>query len=292
MRLHKKQDPYIFLAIPVLLYLAVVLIPIVSSIYYSLMDWNGIGKMKFIGIKNYTKMLKDSNLLTCIINTLKYSAVDTAFQVGGGLLLAVLIQRISRGSTFIRVLLFSPVVISGMAMAQTFKKLLSINPDGVANALLSAVGLPKVAFLASTKLTLYVVALCEAFRFTGLYMVVFHAAFMSIDKESLEAAAMDGANFWKTLIYVQLPLIRGVIINCVVLALVGTLKAFEGPFVLTNGGPGYTSELLATYMYKAAFNRMEYGYGSALSILLVFLCISAYLSINMITRKKKEVTDE
>lgn len=288
MRLHKKQEPYIFLALPVLVYLAVVLIPIVSSVYYSFMDWNGIGEMKFTGFNNYFKMFKDSNLLTCVTNTLKYSLVGTICQVGGGLFLAILVQTVQKGRNLIRVLLFSPVVISGMAMAQTFKKLLAINPDGVVNALLGGLGLPKVAFLANVDITLYVVALCEAFRFCGLYMVVFYAAFTSLDKEILEASSIDGAGFWKQLFFIRLPLIRGIMINSIVLALVGTLKAFEGPFVLTNGGPGYTSELLATYMYKTAFNKMEYGYGSALSILLVLLCITVYLIINVITKRKEE----
>lgn len=288
MRLHKKQEPYIFLALPVLVYLAVVLIPIVSSVYYSFVDWNGIGEMKFTGLNNYLKMFKDSNLLTCVTNTLKYSLVGTICQVGGGLFLAILVQTVQKGRNLIRVLLFSPVVISGMAMAQTFKKLLAINPDGVVNAFLSGLGLPKVAFLANVDITLYVVALCEAFRFCGLYMVVFYAAFTSIDKEILEASSIDGAGFWKQLFFIRLPLIRGIMVNSIVLALVGTLKAFEGPFVLTNGGPGYTSELLATYMYKTAFNKMDYGYGSALSILLVLLCITVYLVINIITKRKEE----
>lgn len=288
MRLHKKQEPYIFLALPVLVYLAVVLIPIVSSVYYSFVDWNGIGEMKFTGLNNYLKMFKDSNLLTCVTNTLKYSLVGTICQVGGGLFLAILVQTVQKGRNLIRVLLFSPVVISGMAMAQTFKKLLAINPDGVVNAFLSGLGLPKVAFLANVDITLYVVALCEAFRFCGLYMVVFYAAFTSIDKEILEASSIDGAGFWKQLFFIRLPLIRGIMVNSIVLALVGTLKAFEGPFVLTNGGPGYTSELLATYMYKTAFNKMDYGYGSALSILLVLLCITVYLVINVITKRKEE----
>lgn len=288
MRLHKKQDPYIFLALPVIAYLAVVLVPIISSIYYSFMEWNGIGEMQFTGIDNFLKMFRDSNLWTCVINTLKYSLVGTICQVGGGLFLAILVQRVQKGGNLIRVLIFSPVVISGMAMAQTFKKLLAINPDGVVNALLDVFGMSKVAFLADTNITLYVVAICEAFRFCGLYMVVFYAAFTSIDKEIVEAASIDGANFWRQLFYIRLPLIKEIIINSIVLAMVGTLKAFEGPFVLTNGGPGYTSELLATYMYKTAFNRMDYGYGSALSILLVVMCVGVYLIINIISGKKKE----
>ena len=288
MRLHRKWEPYAFLALPVLIYLAVVLIPIVSSVYYSFMDWNGIGTMEFAGLENYKKMFSDANLSTVIGNTVKYSLVGTVCQVGIGLFLAILVQRIPKGGNLVRVLFFTPVVISGMAMSQTFKKLLAVNPDGVVNALLGVFGVEKIAFLADMDLTLYVVAICEAFRFCGLYMVVFYAAFVSIDKEIVEASSIDGAGFWKALFYIRLPLIRGIIINSVVLALVGTLKAFEGPFVLTNGGPGYASELLATYMYKTAFNTRDYGYGSALSLLLVVICIIAYLIINTATGRGKE----
>ena len=288
MRLHKKWEPYAFLSLPLLAYLAVVLIPIFSSIYFSLMNWNGIGEKTFTGFNNYQKMLSDSTLRTCLLNTLKYALVDSFCQVGGGLLLAILVQRISKGRNLVKVLLFTPVVISGMAMSQTFKKLLGISPDGVVNALLGLLGLQKVALLADMNLTLYVVAICEAFRFTGLYMVIFHAAFESIPEDVLEAASLDGAGFWRSLLHVRLPLIKGIIINSVILALVGTLKAFEGPFVLTNGGPGYASELLSTYMYKTAFNRMDYGYGSALSILLVAICLTAFFLVNKVTRRKED----
>ncbi len=288
MRLHKKWEPYMFLALPLLAYLAVVLVPIFSSISYSLMNWNGIGEKTFTGMDNYRKMLSDTTLRTCLLNTLKYALVDSFCQVGGGLLLAILVQRISKGRNLVKVLLFTPVVISGMAMSQTFKKLLGISPDGVVNALLGLLGLEKVAFLANMDLTLYVVAICEAFRFTGLYMVIFHAAFESIPEDILEAASLDGAGFWRSLLHVRLPLIKGIIINSVILALVGTLKAFEGPFVLTNGGPGYASELLSTYMYKTAFNRMDYGYGSALSILLVVICLTAFFLVNKLARRKED----
>ena len=136
-------------------------------------------------------------------------------------------------------------------------------------------------------LTLWVVAIAEAYRFWGLYMVVFHSAFTSIDSEVIEASSIDGAGYWKTLLYVRLPLIRPVIINCIVLAVIGTLKALGGPFVLTNGGPGYASELMATYMYKTAFNNMEYGYGSALSLIIVVECIAIFGLINALTKRKE-----
>lgn len=288
MRLHRKYDPVMFLALPLLAYTAVVLVPIIATIYFSFSNWNGFSAITFAGLDNYIKMLNDPNLGTVLRNTLLYSATATVFQVGGGLLLAVMITRIKIGSNLLRVLLFTPVVISSMAMAQTFKKLLAISPDGVINALLSAIGLShlKMAFLADLHITLFVLALIESMRFAGLYMVVFYTALVSIDKEVLEAASIDGATDKKTLFLVQLPMIRPVIINCLVLAIVGTMKAFDGPFIMTNGGPGYATELMSIFMYKRAFNMMDYGYGSALAVLMAVLCIGAYRILDRITREK------
>lgn len=288
MKLHKKADPYLFLFFPLLVYLLVVLAPIVSSIWYSLMEWNGITDMKFVGAANYIKLFKDTTLRVVLANSLIYAIICTICQVGFGLVLAIVIQQVRKGPNLIRVLLFTPTVISSMAISQTFKKLLAINPDGVVNALLEVVGLAhlKTAFLSHMQITLPVVALVDSFRFFGLYMVVFHSAFIAIDHEVLEASSIDGANKWQTLIYIQLPMMRTIIINCLILVMIGTFKAFEGPFILTGGGPGYASEIIATYMYKEAFTKMNYGYGSALSILIIILCLGIYAALNKITRRK------
>jgi raffinose/stachyose/melibiose transport system permease protein len=289
MRIHKKYDPVFFLVLPLIIYLSVVLIPIVFSVYYSFMSWNGISKIKFIGFGNYTKMFNDQNLLTVLFNSFRYTFIATICQVGGGMVLAILVQQINKGQNLFRVIFFTPVVISSMAMSQTFKKFLSISPDGVINAVLGAIGLSelKTAFLADMNLTLWVVAIVESYRFCGLYLVIFYAAFTSIDNEIIEAATIDGAKGWQFYTYIRFPMIRGIITSCITLAVTGTLKAFEGAFILTNGGPGYASELIALYMYKTAFNSMDYGYGSMLGLLIVLLCLISFSLIEKITKWKE-----
>jgi len=287
MRIHRKWDPLLFLALPLASYLSVVFLPIFFSVFYSLMRWNGITQMRFIGLGNFVTMITDSNLPMILLNNLKYTITGSIFQVGGGMLLAILVMQIQRGRNIFKVLFFTPVVISSMAMSQTFKRLLSISPDGVVNAVLGAIGLEqlKTAFLADMNLTLWVVAIVEAYRFCGLYLVIFYAAFTSIDNEIIEAAIIDGAKSWQLYAYIRLPIIRKIIVSCIILVVTGTLKAFEGPFILTNGGPGYASELIALYMYKRAFNSMDFGYGSALSLFVVFLCMASFTIINKLTRQ-------
>jgi raffinose/stachyose/melibiose transport system permease protein len=287
MKIHKKWDPLLFLALPLTVYLMVVLIPIFFSVYYSLMDWNGLSKMKFAGFRNVAKMFNDPNLLICLLNSLKFTVAAALCEVGGGMILAILVQQIRRGKDIFRVIFFTPVIISSMAMSQTFKKLLSINPDGVVNALLGAIGFSqfKTAFLADMNLTLWVVAIVDSYKFCGLYLVIFYAALTSIDTEIIEAATIDGAKSRELYTHIRLPMIRGIIVSCISLAVTGTLKAFDIPFILTNGGPGYASELIALYMYKTAFNSMDYGYGSMLGLLVVFLCIVSFSLIGRLTRQ-------
>jgi raffinose/stachyose/melibiose transport system permease protein len=253
------------------------------------MDWNGISKMKFAGLGNFIRLFTDSNLLICLSNTLKFTIIATICQVGGGLALAILVQQMRRGRDIFRVIFFTPVIISGMAISQTFKKLLSISPDGVVNALLGAVGLSqfKTAFLSDMNLTLWVVALIDAYKFSGLYLVILYAALTSIDNEIIEAATIDGAKGRQLYTHIRLPIIRGIIVSCVSLAVTGTLKAFEVTFILTNGGPGYASELIALYMYKTAFNTMDYGYGSTLGLVVVFVCIASFSLIDRLTKQKE-----
>ena len=287
MKVHRKWDPLLFLVLPLLAYSIVVFLPIFFSVFYSLMSWTGISRMRFVGLDNFIRMFSDNILFTVLMNSLKFTVASSVLQIGGGLLLAILVLQLKRWQNLMRVLLFTPVVISSMAMSQTFKQLLSISPDGVFNAVLGFTGLAqlKTAFLADMNLTLWVVAAVDSYKFCGLYLVIFYAAFVAIDNEIIEAATIDGAKGWQLYAYIRIPMIRGIIVSSIILAVTGTLKAFEVPFILTNGGPGYASELIALYMYKKAFSSMEFGYGSALSLLVVFLCIASFTVINKLAKR-------
>ncbi len=289
MHLHKKSDPYLFLLLPLLAYVSIVIIPIFTTLYYSLQDWNGLFPMEYTGFTNYVKLFHDSTLRQVLGNTAIFAALATCMQIGVGLLYSMLLVSIPKGRNVIRVLLFCPTIISSMAVSQTFKKLLDVDPDGVLNVLLTSVGLPRVAFLSDPYITLYVVIFIESYRYLGLYMVVFYAAFVDIDQSVIEASMIDGANRFQTMFKVQLPIIKIVIQNNILLALIGTFKVFEGPYILTNGGPGYASEVISTYMYKTAFSKMNYGYASAISVLIAFFCFTIYFAVKKVLNRKENM---
>ena len=288
MKLHGKLTPYLFLSLPMVIYIMIVLLPVVSIVFLSTMEWNGISDMVFAGVNNFGRLFTDRTLHDVLLNTIKYALTSSIVQLGLGMLLAILLQNVKKGQNVLRMLLFTPTVISSMAMSQTFRLMLNMSPDGVLNAVLNAIGLGdlRMAWLAAPTITIFIVAIVDSFRFAGLYMVIFYAAFASLDSEVLEAASIDGANKRQTLFRVKFPMMRAVIINCIVLVTIGTFRAFDGPMILTGGGPGHSSEVIATYMFKTAFNEFSFGYASAISLLMVVLSILIYTIINRLTREK------
>lgn len=288
-RLYSKSSPWKFLALPLLVYLFVVLLPIAMTLLYSFTDWNITGQKNFIGIDNYARMFGDSNFLLALKNNLLYVLIDVIAEVIFGLILAIFLTEINRKlSNVIKIVYFIPCVISSIAVAETVKRMVSMVPQGVINAFLELVGLGafQQAFAASPTWAIYVVAIADVYKWSGLYMVIYYGALMSVPQDAIEAAKIDGANTVQAYLHVRLPMIRNIIVTTVILITTGSLKVFEMPFVLTNGGPGYSSQVLSTYMYLKSFSGLEFGYGSAISIFQALLCLAAMVLLKFVIFRK------
>lgn len=274
-----KAEPWLFAAPALFVYLAIVIVPVIWSLAYSLFSWNGISDMKFVGLENYARMFRDNTFQASVRNNLFFMAVGTVYQVMMGLIMAILLSSIQKGSNILRVLYFIPCIISSMAICKIFEKLLSVMPQGVVAALMSALGLKPIAFLSEPSYALLFVTLVDGYKFCGLYMVIFYSAFMAISKDVVEAAYIDGCTWWQQYIHIKLPMIQTIFFTVLVILVNGTLKGFDVSYILTAGGPGNASELVATYMYKTAFNSTNFGYGSAIS---VFLLLESLIAVNLV----------
>lgn len=265
----------VFLAPAMLIYSAIVFVPIVCSAYYSLFKWDGFTEMEFIGLKNFIDLFsKDRAIWPVFFQTIEYTLLQILFQVGGGLLLALLLTLLLKGRAIFQTFYYIPVVISSVAICQIFDKLFAVTPTGIINHLLSFINEEwrMIEWLTTPGLSLVITAFAEGYKTMGVYMVTFFAALISIPGDLEEAAKVDGASWLRTLWYIRLPYIRPIIIANVVLVLNNAIRSFDFSFMLTAGGPGTTSELLASYMYKKAFNSMQYGYGSAIAVFIVVMC--------------------
>ena len=282
---YKNITAYSFFLIPsLILFLFTVILPIVWSAGYSLYNWDGISDMECVGLQNYQKLLFGvETFWICFLNNIIFVIINTVFQIVVGLFIALILSHLRRGSTIFQTLFFMPTVISSVAISQLFQKFLSVEPMGILNYGLQAIGLGSQvqAWLSNTSTALVSVSLIESYRFIGIYMIIFYTALISIPKDYIEAAKIDGAQgfrlFWK----IKFPLIKGIFFITTVMVVNGTLKGFDIPYILTNGGPGRYTELIATYMYKTAFLTSQFGYGSAIA---VFLAIESILIIAFVKK--------
>ena len=286
-----KLSVAVFLLPPLGLYSVAVLLPIVQSLVLSFFSWDGITDMAFVGIDNYIKMItRDDVFWTAFGNALGYLAICLVLQLGGALVVAGLLTALPRARELVKTLYLLPAVISTVAIALLFQRIYALEPVGLVNQVLELVGLGQfqTAWLSNVQTVLAAVSIPEGWRFTGLYMLIIYAALMAVPRDLEEAARLDGASWWQVFWRIRFPYIRPVWITTTVMATTFALRGFDIPYLLTNGGPGQSSELLTTYMYKTAFVHTDYGYASAISVFIVIECLVAVGLILLILRRRDD----
>lgn len=286
-----RTSVLVFLLPPLLLYGAAVLFPILQSLFLSFFSWNGISDMEFVGLDNYVRMfVADDIFWRAFLNALVYLAICLVLQLGGALVVASLLTSLRRGRELIKTLYLLPAVISTAAIAFLFVRIYSLEPVGLLNQLFHWVGLDSLErpWLSDVNTVLAAVSAPEGWRFTGLYMLIIYAALLAVPKELEEAAVLDGASRWTLFTKIRFPYIRPVWITTTIMATTYGLRGFDIPYLMTNGGPGQSSELLTTYMYKTAFTSTDFGYASTISVFIVVECLVAVGLILFLLKRKAD----
>ncbi|MFF2502477.1 carbohydrate ABC transporter permease [Streptomyces sp. NPDC058067] len=283
-----KLSVAVFLLPPLLLYGAAVLLPIAQSLFLSFFTWDGISELRFAGLSNYAFMFTEGDFWTAVTNQLGYLVVCLVLQLGGGLVVASLLISLTRGRELVKVLYLLPAVISTVAIALLFQRIYSMDPAGPLNQFLGLVGLDGLErpWLSDVHTVLTAVSAPEGWRFVGLYTVIIYAALLTVPRELEEAARLDGANQWQVFTRIRFPYIRPVWLTTSIMAVTYAMRGFDIPYLLTNGGPGQSSELVTTYMYKTAFLSTDYGYASAMSVFIVVESLVAVGLIVLVLRRK------
>jgi ABC-type sugar transport system permease subunit len=258
---HGMVAPSVLL-VAVLLYL-----PFLWSLYLSFTNYDGSGSPKLAGLANYGQLLSDPVLATTLRNTGLWVAGTLVLPVGLGLLIALLTYNI-RGGQWIRLPFLLPYALSGTVTAVVWGFVLQ--DHGVLNSLLAALHLPggSVSFLQQAPLNTIVMIFAQTWQSIGVNLLLFVIGLQSIPREPIEAARIDGARGWRMFTKIIWPLLRPLTAVVVGLALVAGLKTFDLVWIMTEGGPGRSSETLAVTMYRDAFVADNYGYGAAVAVLL------------------------
>ncbi|MBL8132259.1 MAG: sugar ABC transporter permease [Anaerolineae bacterium] len=264
-----------FLAIPLLLYLVIVVGPLLYSFFFSLTDWNGFSfDFNFVGLENFSKIFVDPLFGNAIKNTIIWMAAALTLPTLGGLALALALNSRMRGARIYKSLFYLPICLSLAVVGQIW--IWIYQPRwGLLNITLDSLGLVDVsrAWLASPETALIAVIVAWAWQQTGLAMVIFLAGLTSVPTELLEAAQIDGANQRQSLLRVVIPLLQPASVVVIALAVINSLKSFDIVYIMTGGGPFHSSDTLAMMMYNESFKKYFMGYGSAISVVLFLIAV-------------------
>lgn len=279
----------LFLAPVAILMLVYVFYPIVDTFITSGYQWNGISSAKkFIGLGNWTKLLKDSNFWIAFKNNVIIMILSIVIQIPIGLALATFLDFGGKKLTIFKVIWFIPLLMSSVAIGFLFTYALATN-GGIVSTISGWFGGGNVDLLGNPKTALITVILIICWQFTPFYMVYFMAAFTNIPYDVFEAARIDGATrgqyFWK----IALPLLVPSMKSAAILSMVGSLKYFDLIYVMTGGGPGTSTELMATYMYKQSFKTFNMGYGSAVAGgMFILISMVSLITMKLLNGKKED----
>lgn len=283
---YNRRVPWLFLLPHLSLFIIFVFLPILFIFGLSGFDWNLLGYHRFAGFSNYGEILHDKLFWRALGNTLLFSAVIVPVTMAAGLALAIALNRPMPARNLFRAALYLPTVISSVASAIVAVWIFDEH-YGVLNAFLIQFGLPRLPWLSSTHLAMPTVMATTVWLRTGFCMVIYLAALQGVPKNLLDAAALDGAGAWSIFRYITWPLLWPSSVFLLVTNLIYSIHVFDLIYVMTDGGPAFSTTTLVQYLYDAAFEEQRQGYASAISVILFFVLI-ALTSVLLIRRNTAE----
>lgn len=277
----------LFLLPALIIFLIFVIYPIFRSLYYSTFDWKGLGAaVNNIGLKNYVKILSDDVFLKSVWNVIIIIVLSLGIQLPAAIFLATMVGRKLPGRAIFRTIFFLPYVLSEVNTAIMWMLLYNPDPErGFINSILVELGLHSVNWLADMRIVLLAVFVTLTWKYFGFHMLLYLTGLQNIPAEIEEAARMDGTNSFQNFFYITLPLLSSTIKTSVQLSVLGSIQQFILVWVMTRGGPVNASETMATYMYRFGFVRFQFGYGSAVAIIMFLICVIFSLLFRQLTRQ-------
>jgi raffinose/stachyose/melibiose transport system permease protein len=264
----------LFVLPALLLYAVFVMLPVLQAMQYSLYKWNGLTPLtEFVGLQNYLTAFGNKAFTTSIGNNLLIVVLSLFIQIPFSLAVAVLLNRRFPGRMVLRLLFFLPYVLSEAVTGIVFT--LMLRPDSVVDSTLTGIGLEGLVqdWLGDSTLVMITLFVIISWKYFGFHMILLLAGLQGIPKELEDAALIDGADRRQAFRYVTLPLLGPTLRVSIFLSMIGALQLFDVVWVMTGGGPVNASSTMAIAMFKAGFRSNQFGYGSALAVILFLLCL-------------------
>ncbi|KMZ52928.1 carbohydrate ABC transporter permease [Dorea sp. D27] len=272
MRKKNQRTVGLYLFPALFIVIVVLYLPIFINLYESFFSWGAMTtKHEFVGLANYIKMFKDEVFYVALKNNVIFMVTSVVFQIGISLIIANVLECkfMRRTQNFFRSIYFVPSLLMVTVVGIAFKMIVSPS-IGVLNPLLELAGADasKIDLLGNAGSATYAIAAMSQWQYIGYTVILFIVAIQNIPGELYEAADIDGANAVKKFFYITVPEIKDTILINTIITVTGSIREYDEVFVTTNGGPGYATETLATYLYKAGFRNDQMGYASALAFFI------------------------
>lgn len=270
----QRRAGYVFIAPAYIFYTLFLLTPVIVTIYLSFSHFDFMRGARFTGLTHYLALLKDKRFFQVLQNTFVFTFFAVALNVGVGLLLALALNRVMPKFLlyFYRLAFFLPVIIAPSFVAIVWG-FFYLDDLGVINYYLNSIGIADVRWLTSSDVAMISIIVNDVWKNTGFFMVIFIAALQGVPRPILDAATMDGASAWRKFWRITFPYISPVVFFNVVLASIGALQVYESIFILTNGGPGDSTRSVTIYITEKAFGSFDFGYGAAISVVLMTIIL-------------------
>ena len=278
-----KKSIAIFVLPAFIIYFCFALIPIAYNIYLSFFETNLMEINDFVGLRNYTDLLKDGTFLKAFRNNITMVIGSLIAHMPLAMFFGNAIYKKIKGASFFQTVFFLPSVICGVAVGLTWTFIYNGN-YGLLNALLMLIGLGSLTqvWLSNKDVAIFCIIVVVMWQYVGYHMIIQLAAMRNIDAELFEAAEIDGATQWQQFKSITFPMIKPILKIDAVLIITGSLKYYDLIAVMTNGGPNHATEVMSTYMYYQGFNILRYGYSSAIGVILLILCMASVGISNLV----------
>jgi multiple sugar transport system permease protein len=264
------------------------LVPTIRGVYLSFTEYSILGDPTWIGIKNYTAMLGDELFWNAMAVTVQYVGLNIGFQTVIALGLALLMHRVAK-STFIRGALLLPFLVANVIVALLWFWMLDYQM-GIVNEIISWMGLPRIAFFGSEQWAIPTIAAVNVWRHMGYTALLLFAGLQSIPSHVYEVASLDGASPTRTFWSITMPLLRPVMVLVLVVTVIGSFQVFDTVAVTTGGGPVNASRVIQMYIYQKAFGESDFGYASALSVILfLILALVAFVQMKFLKGNESDL---
>lgn len=288
----RKSDAgwYALFTVPLLfVFITIVIIPFLIGVGYSFFSWDGLplNPKIFVGFKNFTRLFSDTRFMTSAGHTIVFTVLAVVFINVIGLSFALLVTTRLRVRNVARAMLFMPYLIGGLILGYIWKFILGDGLSYLGDALGSESALLS-NWLLSPKMSMVALVVVSTWQMAGYIMIIYITGIMAIPDDVIEAASVDGANFWQTLFKIKFPLLMSSFTICLFMTLSNCFKIFDVNLSLTGGGPNNATEMFAMNIYNEIFSQSNFGYGQAKAI--VFLLVVAVITLIQVSvTKKREV---